>query len=150
MLWPGFLTGMGSRTDLHKRYAEPVGNPFYFESPFIESQLKLVYIWHDFPKDSQLGGGELSAFAGQVRLALTDRLALIATKDGYSLLHTGITPLADGWNDFVLGFKYTAIIDEANDFMLDGGLRWEWHNGDREVLQGGDAGANELISQPRL
>ncbi len=28
--------------------------------------------------------------------------------------------------------------------MLGGGLRWEWHNGNRDVLQGGDGGANEL------
>ncbi|MHC4093219.1 MAG: hypothetical protein ACYSVY_23615, partial [Planctomycetota bacterium] len=144
LLWPGFLTGMRATTDFHKRFAEPVGNPFYFESPFVESQFTIHYMWHDFASDSQLAGGELSAFASQVRLALTDRLALIVTKGGFTLFQTGITPEADGWNDFLFGLKYAFLVDEANDFALAGGLRWELRNGDRDVLQGGDAGANEL------
>ncbi|MFQ5489786.1 MAG: hypothetical protein ACE5GE_03595, partial [Phycisphaerae bacterium] len=142
--WPGFLTGMRSTTDMGQRFADPVGNSLYFESPFIETHLRFLYLWHDFPPDSELAGGELTAWAGQVRIALTDRLALIAPKDGWTDIQTGIIGENQGWNDFAVGFKYAFIVDPANDFVLTGGLRWEWHNGDREILQGGDAGHNEL------
>ncbi len=144
ILWPGFLTGMRSFTDMGQRFADPIGNPLYFESPFIESNLRIFYMWHDFPKDSQLGGGEVSVFAAQVRLALTDKLAFIAVKDGYSRFKSGITPDAEGWNDFSIGLKYALIVDEANDFVLTTGLRWEWHNGEDNTLMGGDSGSNEL------
>jgi hypothetical protein len=144
ILWPGFLTGMRSKYSFHQKFADPMGNPLYFESPFIETNLRFLYIWHDFPSDSQLAGGELNAVAVQVRAALTERLAFIATKDGYSWVDAGIVPDGDGWNDAAVGLKYAFWIDEANEFTLTGGLRWEWHNGDRDVLMGGDAGYNEL------
>ncbi len=144
ILWPGFLTGMRANTNFHEKFAEPVGNPIYFHGPWIDTNLKLVYIWHDFPTNSQLGGGEANVFAAPVQIALTDRLAFIGFKDGYSDLDTAITPEGDGWNDFGIGLKYAIIVDEANEFILAGGLLWEWHNGDRDVLQGGDGGNDEL------
>ncbi len=144
ILWPGFLTGMRSSTSLSERFAEPIGNPIYFESPFIETNMKLFYVWHDFPSNGQIGGGQLNAWAAQIRVALTDRLALIATKDGYTELNAGILPEANGLNDFAVGLKYALIVDEANEFVLTTGLRWEWHNGNTNILQGGDAGENEL------
>jgi len=140
LFWPGFLTGMTA----FKNFAEPIGNPLFFESPFINTQLKLLYLWHDFPKQGQIGGGEVNIIAAQIRVALTDRLALIATKDGYSSFNAGILPQADGFNDFALGLKYAFLVDEANQFVMTGGMRWELHNGDADVLQGGDSGANEL------
>ena len=144
VLWPGFLTGMRSKWTFQEKFASPVGSPLYFEDPFIQSSLRFVYLWHDFSPASQLAGGELSAWALQVRLALTERLALIATKDGYTTFKSGITPDGDGWNDAALGLKYLFLVDEPNEFALAGGLRWEWHNGDRDILQGGDGGHDEL------
>ncbi|MCP4594696.1 MAG: hypothetical protein GY842_28520 [bacterium] len=144
ILWPGFLTGMRSKHSFHKKFAQPLGNPLYFESPFIETNVRLLYLWHDFSTASQLAGGEANIVAAQARIALTDRLAFIATKNNYSWLKTGITPEADGWNDLAAGLKYAFLVDEANELVLTGGLRWEWHNGSRDVLMGGDSGDNEL------
>ncbi len=144
VLWRGFLSGMRSSTSIHERFIEPVGNPIYFESPFIETNMKLFYVWHDFPSNGQIGGGQLNAWSAQIRLALTDRLAFIATKDGYSDLNAGILPRASGWNDFRIGLKYALIVDEPNNFVLTAGLRWEWHKGNTDILQGGNAGENEL------
>lgn len=143
-LYPGFLTGMRSTTAFHQDFAEPVGNPLYFESPFIESQIKLLYLWHDFPSNSQIGGGQLNAWAVQVRIALTDRLAIVAPKDGWTELNAGILPRESGTNDFAIGLKYALIMDEDEKFMLTTGLRWEWHNGSRGILQGRDRSDNEL------
>lgn len=142
LLWPGFLNGLRG----FEHFYEPVGNPLYFESPFNSSGLRLLYLWHRFPKGSQLGGGDLSVFAAQVRLALSERLAFIATKDGYSVLNAGILPPDEGWNDFAIGLKYLLIVDRENDFVLTTGMRWEWVNGDNEVLQGGTHELSPFIS----
>ncbi|NOT01864.1 MAG: hypothetical protein HOP29_14715 [Phycisphaerales bacterium] len=142
--YTGFLTGMRATTNIAKRFADPVGHPYFFESPFIETSLRPIYLWHDFPTSSQISGGQANVWATQVRIALTDRLALIATKDGWTELNAGILERSSGWNDFTVGAKYAFIVDEAEEFVLTGGMRWEWHNGNRDVLQGGDSGDNEL------
>ncbi|MBW7904259.1 MAG: hypothetical protein LC135_13010 [Phycisphaerae bacterium] len=142
ILWPGFLTGMRG----FEGFYEPIGSPLYFESPFINTNLRFLYLWHKFPSGSNLGGGDLSVFAAQIRLALTDRLAFIATKDGYSLLNAGILPPADGWNDLAIGLKYAFIVDKANDFVLTGGMRWELSNGSQRVLQGGAQELSPFVS----
>lgn len=132
ILWPGFLSGLRG----FEHFYNPIGNPLYFESPLINTELRLLYLHHDFPDGSQLGGGDLNVYAAQVRLALTERLAFIATKDGYSDLNARILPNDEGWNDFAIGLKYAFIADKDSDFVLTGGLRWEWDNGDQGVLQG--------------
>ena len=97
-----------------------------------------------FSTGSQLGGGNLNAIALAARVALTDRLAFIGTKHGYTWMSTGITPDGEGWNDLAFGLKYLIFADEASEFALTGGLRWELHHGDWEVLQGGSGGDMEL------
>ena len=144
ILWPGFLTGMRSTTSFHLDFAEPVGNPIYFESPFIDTQMKFFYLWHDFPSNGQIGGGQANVWGLQIRVALTERLALIAPKDGWSEFNAGILPRASGWNDFMVGLKYAVVVDEPNEFILTAGMRWEWHQGSRRILQGGDGGDHEL------
>lgn len=148
VLWPGFLTGMRSNPDFAftERFVDPIGNPLYFESPFIESNLDVLYLWHDFPGGSQLQGGQVHVLALQARLALTDRLAFIATKDGYSWIDTGITPESSGWNDIGIGLKYALIVDPDNEFVLTTGSRWEWVNGDRGTLQSGTQELSPFIS----
>lgn len=142
ILWPGFLSGLRG----FEHFYEPVGNPIYFESPFNYTGLRFLYLHHDFPDQSQLGGGDLNVWALQVRLALTERLGFIATKDGYSDLNARILPNDEGWNDFAIGLKYALIVDRENDFVLTPGLRWEWVNGSRGVLQGGTHELSPFIS----
>ena len=132
ILWPGFLSGLRG----FEHFYNPVGNPLYFETPFNNTELRLLYLHHDFPNGSQLGGGDVNVYAAQIRLALTERLAFIATKDGWSDMNARILPGGDGWNDFAIGAKYVFIADRENDFALTGGMRWTWDNGDREVLNG--------------
>lgn len=141
-LWDGFLWG-----DRHfRKTPRPVGMPMYFEDPFINSDLRLIYVWHGIPNRSELRGGEIQVFAAQVRLALTERLQFIATKDGYSKVHTGITPDVDGWNDFAIGLKYALVVDHANDFILSTGFRWEWDNGTAYALQGNEHEISPFVS----
>lgn len=132
ILWPGFLSGMRG----FENFFEPIGQPLYFESPLINTNIRLLYIHHDFPEKSQIGGGDLHVFGAEARLAVTDRLAVIATKDGHSWLNAGILPEDDGWNDIAVGLKYALVADKENDVIITPGFRWEWSNGDNEVLQG--------------
>jgi len=100
--WTGFLTGMSGYED----FVMPVGMPVYFEDPFITTDVRLLYIYHTIPHRSALRGEQVHAAAAQIRVALTDRLAWIATKDGYSWVDNHITPAGEGWNDFAVGLKY--------------------------------------------
>ncbi len=136
----GFLHGSKA---LFKELPDPQGNPIYFESPVIDSQIKLIYLWHEFPKKT-LGGGDLNVLAAQVRVALTEWMAIIATKDGYSWLDANGLPEDSGWNDFAAGLKFRLFEDEAAKTIVSAGFRWETHNGAAEVLQGTSSDDDEI------
>lgn len=133
VLWKGFLSGARG----FEGFANPVGNPIYFETPLNNTGIRLLYLHHEFDGDSALGGGDLNVYAVQARLAVTERLGLIATKDGYSDLNADVLPKDEGWNDIAVGAKYLLVKDVENQFLLTVGARWMWENGDAEVLQGG-------------
>lgn len=133
--WKGFMTGLSGYED----FVMPVGMPVYFEDPFITTDMRLLYIFHDIPKDSSLRGGQVHVAAAQIRLALTERLAFIATKDGYSWVDSHITPAGDGWNDFAIGLKYALYSKPDDHFLVSTGMRWEWRNGSSDAWQGGDS-----------
>lgn len=133
--WPGFLTGLGG----YEQFVMPVGMPVYFEDPFLTTDLRLIYIYHDIPDGSALRGGQVHLAAAQIRVALTERLAFIATKDGYSWVDSHITPAGDGWNDFAIGLKYAIYSDPEAQFLVSTGVRWEWSNGSTDAWQGGDS-----------
>jgi hypothetical protein len=133
VLWPGFLKGLRG----FENFYEPVGNPIYFETPFNYTGARFLYLNHQFPEDNVLKGGDLNVYALQVRVALTERLALIATKDGYSDLSADGLPQDEGWNDIAGGLKYTFYADKDADLLAAFGIRYQGGNGDSEVLQGG-------------
>ncbi|MEE9297343.1 MAG: hypothetical protein V3W34_20585 [Phycisphaerae bacterium] len=134
-MWPGFLTGLSGYED----FVMPVGMFLYFEDPFITTDIRLEYVYHDIPDRSVLGGGQVHVVAAQIRVALTERLAFLATKDGYSWVDSNITPAGDGWNDIAIGLKYAIHSDPQNHFLVSSGLRWEWANGSTDAFQGGDS-----------
>jgi hypothetical protein len=130
-----FMTGMEG----FERFVMPVGMPVYFEDPFITTDMRLIYIYHRIPDGSVLRGGQVHLAAVQLRVALTDRLAFIATKDGYSWFDSHITPAGDGWNDIAIGLKYAFYQDVEEQMIVSGGLRWEWQNGSSDAMQGGNS-----------
>lgn len=134
VIWQdGFLTGQRG----FEHFYEPVGMPYYFESPINTTEVRAVYLHHEFPDDIALAGGDVDVYAVQARVALTERLGFIATKDGWSDLSTGLLGDDEGWNNIAAGLKYTFIADTENDYVLTGGFRYEMSNGDKGVLQGG-------------
>lgn len=133
--WPGFLTGLSGYED----FVMPVGMFVYFEDPFITTDLRVFYVYHEIPDGSVLRGGQVQLVAAQIRVALTERLAFIATKDGYSWVDSHVTSAGDGWNDFAIGLKYALFSRPDEHFLLSTGMRWEWNNGSRDAFQGGDS-----------
>lgn len=134
-MWPGFLTGMAG----YEGFVKPVSNPLYFEDPFINTDLRLLYLYNEIPRGSVLRGGQVHVAALQIRAALTERLALIATKVGYSWVDSHITPEGEGWNDFAVGLKYAFYSAPEEELLVTAGMRWEWRNGSTAAWQGGDS-----------
>lgn len=124
----------------------PVTNPIFFEDPVIRSELRPIFAYHTIDKGFLTGGGHATLYALQLRYALTDRLALIATQDGhFDIDSPGLN--VDGWMDLAAGFKYALIDDAANQFILTPGLTFHIPTGDKEVFQGRGGGEfNPFVS----
>src|SRR5690606_22009700 len=76
-------------------FVPPMMHPYLFEDPFITTGINAVGSWHEFPGDSILDGGHLWAGALQARIAITDRIAFIATRDGWVHFEPGLDLLDD-------------------------------------------------------
>lgn len=140
------------RCERHGRYdgfVPPMMHPYLFEDPFITTGVTAVGIWHQFPHDSILNGGkhapdgitgdgDLWVAALQARIAITDRVALIATKDGWVDSSPGLSLLDEdeGFADITAGIKVAAIDDREDNFILSPSLRFSVPIGDHGVRQG--------------
>ncbi len=122
----------------------PVGMPFLFEDPHITSGLNFVYVYHSLPKTGSLApvfdGGSFQVVALQIRLALTDKLAFIATKDGFPAIldpgpNSAVRPATEVL-DMTLGFKYALFETKDRDFIFTPALRYEIPLGNEKVFQG--------------
>ncbi len=125
----------------------PVTNPIFFEDPQINSEIRPIFAWHNIGDD--LGtGGAAQLYAIQARWAVTDRLAIIATKDGYINLDPDVgIPADDGWADIAAGVKYAVIDNKDAQFILTPGITFEFPTGNSRVFQGnGDGTWNPFIS----
>lgn len=124
----------------------PVTNPIFFEDAVIRSEIRPIFAYHNID-DEFLGGGNAQLYALQIRYALTDRLALIATQDGYFDINNKALSKPDGWMDLALGLKYALIDNEASDFILTPGFTFHIPTGERDVFQGRGGGeVNPFVS----
>jgi hypothetical protein len=73
--------------------------------------------------------------ATQLRAAITERLSIIATKDGY-IFAGGDAPPINGWANVNLGLKYNLYADPAKQRLLSVGTRYEMPVGSYHALQG--------------
>lgn len=128
-------------------FVAPATAPYLFEDPFITTELSAWWAWHEFSEESALEGGHLNVMALQIRAAITDRLGLIASMDGYTIVEadTGL-PGADvfdtarGINDLGLGFKYLLVDMPEHGFALSPSMRFQIPVGDRDVFHGNGDG----------
>ncbi len=142
----GFTVGITASAEGLSEIASPVSNPVNFEDPRIQSNIKPLYVHHRIDDNFATGGGEVDIYALQVRYALNDRLALIATKDGYvNFRPNGLLEDGSGFANIGLGAKYAFW--QTDSSIATGGLRYEAPLGESEVLQGkGDGVINPFIS----
>lgn len=143
-----------AESDWKSKLITPVANPIYFEDPRITSEVRPIFMQHwlpdtfDFSGGSVPLGGDAQVFAVQLRYALTERLALIATKDGYIQFKPGGALQANhgyGWADLAAGVKYLLVDSEEHHFLLTPGLTITLPTGSPSVHQGDGGGEWNLF-----
>lgn len=131
----------------------PVANPILFEDPKVTSEVRPVYMYHSLPNTFNYSGGSLplggqvQVTALQIRYALTERIGLIASKDGYIEFQPKNTlGHGYGWADLAAGLKYELVQDEKDQFILTPGFTLTVPTGSRDVYQGNGSGVWNLFA----
>lgn len=148
MLMAGSLAFSATATfadDWKTNAIEPVTNPLFFEDPLIHSEIRPLFLWHNIDKSFITGGGDVRVYAAQVRYAVTDRLAIIATKDGYIDLDPALGKSTDGWANLAAGLKYALIDDNEKQLVVTPGLKFELPTGNQSVFQGNGSGEGDIF-----
>lgn len=149
------------------KYVPAVSNPLFNETPYITTELRALYLRHNLPQRVETGlgvlplGGTIDLWAAEFRIALTDRLGFIATKDGFVDIDFNNT-LKDtnGFANLAAGLKYALIVDPATNGIVTVGLKYEAPSGSIQTgvpnstiavrLQGdGDGFMNPFITAAR-
>ena len=139
----------------HSRYVPPLTNPIWNETPYITTEARPFYFYHVLPDDFVTGGGHVNLVALQLRLAITERLGFIATKDGYADFDfDNVLEDEDGFANIAAGFKYALITVPEDEGILTAGARYEIPINDLETsgieLQGdGDGFLNIFLTGAR-
>jgi hypothetical protein len=115
-------------------FISPMTNPVYFEDPRNLTEARVIFLNHQIP-GAVLGGGDVQLLATQLRAAITERLSIIATKDGYIFAGSDAPPI-NGWANANLGLKYNLYADPATQRLLSVGTRYEVPVGSYHALQG--------------
>ncbi len=134
-------------------FISPMINPVFFEDPRTLTELRPIYIRHETPNRIgalALPGGNVQLFAAQFRIALTERLSLIATKDGFIVSDID-GPLGDllddGWADVSAGLKYNLLRNPDTGTLWSLGGVYEIPMGSSRSLQAiGDGEFNLFTS----
>jgi hypothetical protein len=133
----------------------PVSNPILFEDPKITSEIHPVYMYHILPDAFNYAGdhgvpvklgGQVQVTAVQLRYAINDRLAIIATKDGYIEFQPDHT-LAHhyGFADVAAGLKYAVVDDQDEQLIVTPGFTITLPIGSTDVYQGHGAGMENIF-----
>ncbi|PKP75608.1 MAG: hypothetical protein CVT84_02340 [Alphaproteobacteria bacterium HGW-Alphaproteobacteria-6] len=118
------------------RYVPPVSHPTLNESPFITTEIRPIFAYHNIPNDFLTDGGDVRVVALQARYAFSDRFALIATTDGYADLNfSSVLPDETGFLDIAVGAKYAVYTNPAKGEIVTVGARYTAPTGD--VTSGG-------------
>lgn len=132
----------------------PVANPIYFEDPRVTSEVRPIFIQQWLPKQFDFYGGtvpldgEARVYAVQLRYALTERLGLIATKDGYIEFKPKGALAANhgyGFADLAFGLKYALLECAEHQLLVTPGLTLTVPTGNDEVFQGDGSGEWNLF-----
>jgi hypothetical protein len=113
----------------------PISNPVLSKDPRSLTEARLLIVHDQIPPDNPLGGGNFQVYGLQLRAALTDRLSVIADKDGIAEIHAHGTNQRVGLLDMNFGLKYLLVRDVENQFLGSVGFTYEPPMGEREVFE---------------
>lgn len=123
-------------------FISPMINFVFFEDPRTLTELRPIYVNHTLPNQVgslNLPGGSVQLYAMQIRLALTERLSLIAVKDGFIVEDLEAGPLDDliddGWAAVTAGLKYNVLRDTRRGRLASVGFTYELPVGSARTLQ---------------
>ncbi len=117
-------------------FISPMTNSFFFEDPRTLTEARFIFMNNQLP--NALGGNSLQVYAMQARVALTQRLSLIATKNA---IYSTQSPLLDsGFADGAFGFKYNLYRDVQRGRLLSAGITFDVPTGAKRTLQGNGNG----------
>ncbi len=124
-------------------FVSPMINFVFFEDPRDLTEIRPIFVHHNFPDRIGTGGavpagGSLQLYALQFRARLTDRLSLIAVKDGFAVDQSGgalDTVIDDGWAAVTAGLKYNLVRDPEAGTLVSTGFTYEIPIGSRRLLQ---------------
>lgn len=147
-------------TDVFASARRPISNPTLFDLALPTTNLHAIAIHQKLPNyvNTTIGGvpmgGHVEVYALQAELALSERLSLVATKDGYVRVRPETQPLwseKSGFANIAAGAKYAFLIDRENAFALSGTATVEVPTGNHDVFQGeGDGAVNLIVSGVKL
>ncbi|BCX46934.1 hypothetical protein HAHE_08420 [Haloferula helveola] len=132
----------------------PISNPTLFDLALPTTNVHPIYMHHSLPSrvDTTLGplpmGGDVQIFALQFEIAFTERLSLVATKDGYVDLNpqaVGLWTEQSGFANIAAGLKYAFIYDPESSCAVSGTATYEFPTGNHDVYQGEGNGVLNLI-----
>lgn len=115
------------------QFVAPVTSPYYNENSFVTNDVRAWFVYHKFNADALGADSSATDYAVQVRVALLDRLQLVAYKDGYLDLDGAVN--SEGWNDLAAGLKYQFVHDDEEHLYAAAGLGYEFRTGESNALQ---------------
>ncbi len=141
------LTGLSQ--NWQEKAIAPVTDPIFFESALIQSEVRPLFAYHTVDKDMLGVNADVRVYAVQLRYAVNDKLAIIATKDGYIEFRPDHKAVKNqsGWADVGAGIKYALYRNDDQQVQITPGFTFEFPTGRHEVFQGnGDGEWNLFVS----
>jgi hypothetical protein len=134
----------------HGRYVAPISNPIFNETPYITTEARPMHLHQEIPDKFLTGGGDIDVIAVQLRVALTERLGFIATKDGWADIDfDSVLDDESGFANLAFGFKYAILSNPETCSLLTAGVRYEAPSGSLSSsgisLQGSGDGLFDLF-----
>jgi hypothetical protein len=112
-------------------YVAPVSNPIFNETPYITTEVRPMWLHQEIPGSFATGGGDIDVLAAQIRVAITDRLGFIATKDGWADADfDDVLQSEDGAVNLAFGLKYAVIAQAETNTFVTVGFKYEAPTGD--------------------
>ncbi|MFO0925572.1 MAG: hypothetical protein U0736_00840 [Gemmataceae bacterium] len=118
----------------------PVTMPFYFEDPRALTEVRPIFMYQSIPSNTpNFGGGSVTFFGSQFRLAFTDRLSVVIHELGGLWLQPNnpVAPVdkGSGFAEVRMGPKYTFLRNANSGTVAAAGLIFELPVGSASVFQ---------------